>query len=126
MTAFFIPSNKPCKLLAAAAALQCGVWCMLSPTLARHLDLVLLIRDFPRVCHAGVPDAAAAFLVSLAEGSRETADAELAGLATLKRKHTGNPGTHDWHKLAAVVQIVANCQFPTARNDGQTAYFEVV
>jgi hypothetical protein len=43
-----------------------------------------------------VPDAAAAFLVSLAEGSRETADAELAGLTALKREHTGNAGTHTY------------------------------
>lgn len=41
---------------------------------------------------AGTPAAAEGFLKDLAEGCREHADRELAGLTQLKRAHTGNAG----------------------------------
>jgi hypothetical protein len=55
---------------------------------------VQLLVMCPAAACAGSPAAAEAFLVALAEGCREQADEELAGLTALKRTHTGNTSQH--------------------------------
>lgn len=61
---------------------------------ASQLSCVASCCFVPVCALTGSPDAAEAFLVSLAEGCRDQAGEELEALTQLKRKHTGNAGAH--------------------------------